>query len=106
VNPSSSIAAKVSLLPPATDVLDIRDLKPDALHAVIKTAALLSDLSKTLALLGPVPFNLSKKRRLLWGWHKPQSGILLDMRVSQDSINIPSLFFVQVALQCTLHAFR
>jgi hypothetical protein len=36
---------------PATDVVDIRDLKPEALYAVIKTAALLSDLSKTLALL-------------------------------------------------------
>jgi hypothetical protein len=28
---------------PATDVLDIRDLKPEALHVAIETAALLSD---------------------------------------------------------------
>jgi hypothetical protein len=59
---------------PATDVFDIRDLKPEALHAVIKTTALLSDLGETLALLCPVPFDLGEKLRLLWGWYKPQSG--------------------------------
>jgi hypothetical protein len=74
---------------PATDVFDIRDLKPEVLHGVIKTAALLSDLGETLALLSSVPFDLGEKLRLLWGWHKPQSGmnhigqhckLLLDMR--------------------------
>jgi hypothetical protein len=32
----------------------------------MKTAALLSDLDETLALLGLLPFDLSEK--LLWGW--------------------------------------
>jgi hypothetical protein len=59
---------------PTTDVFDIAELKPEALHAVIKTAALLSDLGETLALLCPVPFDLGAKLHLLWGWYKPQSG--------------------------------
>jgi hypothetical protein len=59
---------------PATDIFDIADLKPEALHAVIKTPALLSDLGETLALLCPVPLDLGEKLHLLWGWYKPQSG--------------------------------
>jgi hypothetical protein len=60
---------------PTTDVFDIADLKPEALHAVIKTTpSLLSDLGETLALLCPVPVDLCEKLHLLWGCYKPQSG--------------------------------
>jgi hypothetical protein len=62
--------------PPSTDVFDIKDLRPEALHTVIKTAQLLADLGDTLALLCPVPFALTEKLQLLWGWFKPQSGEL------------------------------
>jgi hypothetical protein len=60
--------------PPGTDVFDIADLRPEALHCIIKTTALLADLGDTLALLTPVPFDLSEQLRLRWGWYKPQSG--------------------------------
>jgi hypothetical protein len=59
---------------PSTDVFDIKDLKPEALHAAIKTAALPADLGETLALMLPVLIDLTEKLRLLWGWYKPQSG--------------------------------
>jgi hypothetical protein len=58
---------------PATSVFDIKDLMPEALHAVIKTTA---DLGDTLALASHVPFDLSEKLRL-WGCYKPQSGVML-----------------------------
>jgi hypothetical protein len=57
-----------------SDVFDIADLKPEALHVVIKTAAHLSNLGGTLALLCPVPFDQVEKLYLLWAWYKPQSG--------------------------------
>jgi hypothetical protein len=63
---------------PATSVFDIKDLKPEALHAVIKTTALLADIGDTLALTSPVPFDLLEKLRLLWGYYKPQSGVMLS----------------------------
>jgi hypothetical protein len=59
---------------PRTDVFDIADLRSEALHCIIKTTALLADLGGTLALLTPVPFDLSEQLRLRWGWYKPQSG--------------------------------
>jgi hypothetical protein len=60
---------------PTTDVFDIADLKPEALHAVIKTTpSLLSELGETLTLLCPVPFDLGEKLHLLWVCYKPQSG--------------------------------
>jgi hypothetical protein len=57
----------------STDVFDIRYLKTEALHAVMKTAVLLADLGETLALMLPVPIDLAEKLCLLWGWYKPQS---------------------------------
>jgi hypothetical protein len=62
---------------PATSVFDIKDIKPEALHAVIKTTALLLNLGDTLALASPVPFELSEKLRLLWCYYKPQYGVML-----------------------------
>jgi hypothetical protein len=62
---------------PATSVFDIKDLKLEALYAVIKTTALLADLGGTLALASPVPFDLSEKLRLLWGYYKLQPGVML-----------------------------
>jgi hypothetical protein len=59
---------------PSTDVFDVKDLKPEALQAVIKTSGLLADLGQTLTLMLPVPIDLAKKLRLLLGWYKPQSG--------------------------------
>jgi hypothetical protein len=59
---------------PRTDVFDIADLRSEALHCIIKTTALLADVGGTLALLTPVPFDLSEQLRLRWGWYKPQSG--------------------------------
>jgi hypothetical protein len=38
---------------PMTEVFDISDLKPECLHAVIKTAALLSDMGEIMALTLP-----------------------------------------------------
>jgi ABC-type taurine transport system ATPase subunit len=58
------------------------DLRPEALHMVIKTAQLLADLGETLALLCPVPFGLTEKLQLLWGWFKPQSGELQNHSIS------------------------
>jgi hypothetical protein len=59
---------------PSRDVLDTKDLKPEALHAVIKPAVLLADLGESLALMLPVPIDLTEKLHLLWGWYKPQAG--------------------------------
>jgi hypothetical protein len=59
---------------PSRDVFDIKYLKPEALHAVIKPAVLLADLGESLALMLPVPIDLTEKLRLLWGWYKPHSG--------------------------------
>jgi hypothetical protein len=57
------------------DVFDITDLKPEALHALIKTVALLSDLSEAMGYMIDPPVDV---RESLWktkGWFKPQSGI-------------------------------
>jgi hypothetical protein len=55
-----------ALLPPSTDVFDIKDLKPEVYYAVIKTAAPLADLGETLASMSPVPIDLTEKLCLLW----------------------------------------
>jgi hypothetical protein len=59
---------------PMFDVFDITDLKPEALHALIKTVALLSDLSEAMGYMMDPPVDV---RESLWktkGWYKPQSG--------------------------------
>jgi hypothetical protein len=53
--------------PLSTDIFNIKDLRPEALHTLVKTVQLLADLGATLALWCPVPFALTEKLQLLWG---------------------------------------
>lgn len=57
-----------------TNVFDVQDLKPEALHAVIKTTQLLSDLGEAMAWSLPEPFDLQARLYEERGWYKPQSG--------------------------------
>jgi hypothetical protein len=61
---------------PMTEVFEVSDLKPECLHAVIKTAALLSNMGEIMALTLPEEqaFDLAVKLEQEHGWYKPQSG--------------------------------
>ena len=59
-----------------TDVFDITDLKPESLHAVIKSAALLSDLGEALGWNLPEPVDLQALLLQNHGWYKPQTGAI------------------------------
>jgi hypothetical protein len=63
---------------PLTSAFDIADLKPECLHAVIKSVALLADLGETLGLLLPEPIELSAELEKA-GLHKPMSGMKSEM---------------------------
>jgi hypothetical protein len=63
---------------PLTSIFDIADLKPECLHAVIKSVALLADLGETLGLLLPEPIELSVELEKE-GLHKPTSGMKPEM---------------------------
>jgi hypothetical protein len=57
-----------------TSIFDIIDLKPECLHAVIQSVALLAALGETLGLLLPEPIGLDKE-----GLHKPTSDMKSKM---------------------------
>lgn len=59
-----------------TPAFDIRDLKPECLHAVIKTTALLSDVGETMALSLPdgETCDLAVRLEQEYNLFKPQSG--------------------------------
>jgi hypothetical protein len=60
---------------PMTEVFDISDLKPECLHAVIKTDALLFDMGEIMAVTLPEEqaFDLAVKLEQEHGWYKSQS---------------------------------
>jgi hypothetical protein len=62
---------------PMTEVFDIADLKPEGLHAVIKTTQLLSDLGEAMAWCLDKPVDLQAKLRDEYDLYKPQSGAKL-----------------------------
>jgi hypothetical protein len=61
-----------------TSMFDIADLKPECLHAVIKSVALLADLGETLGLQLREPSELSVELDKE-GLHKPTSGMKSKM---------------------------
>jgi hypothetical protein len=60
---------------PLASMLHLKDCKPEALHAVIKSVALLADLGEALGLLLPEPIELSRELYQYMGLYKPQSGV-------------------------------
>jgi hypothetical protein len=68
---------------PLTGVFDIADLKPECLHAVIKSVALLADLGETLSLLLPTPIELAVELDKE-GMHKPTSGMQSTTRMTKS----------------------
>jgi hypothetical protein len=58
-----------------TKVFDIADLKPEGLHAVIKTTQLLCDLGEMMAWSMDEPCDLQDMLYREYSWYKPQSGM-------------------------------
>lgn len=65
-----------------TGVFDIAHLKPEGLHAVIKTTQLLSDLGEAMGWCLDEPVDLQAKLRDKYGLYKPQSGASLIVHLS------------------------
>ena len=59
---------------PMTAVIDIKELKPESLHAVIKTAALLSDLGEAIGYTMEPKVELQQLLERKHGWYKPPTG--------------------------------
>jgi hypothetical protein len=60
--------------PPMTSIFNVEELMPEAFHAVIKTAELLSDLGDAIGYSLEEPIDLTEALRVEHGWYKPQSG--------------------------------
>lgn len=62
---------------PMCNVFDVDDLKPEALHTIIKTVALMSDLSEAMGHMMDPAVDVQDALYKSEGWYKPQAGSTL-----------------------------